>query len=52
MPLGCYSSHLPDPYSADILLALNIRDLTLLTLPDLSTAFDTVDQSTLLRRMK
>ena len=37
---------------ADILLALDNGDLTMLTLLDLSAAFDTVDHETLLRRLE
>ena len=36
----------------DILLALNSGNLALLSLPDLSAAFDTVDHDTLLRRLQ
>jgi len=36
----------------DILHALNAGDLTMLTLLDLSAAFDTVDHATLLRRLE
>ena len=37
---------------ADILRALDTGDLAVLTLLDLSTAFDTVDHATLLRRLE
>ena len=36
----------------DILLALDRGDLTMLTLLDLSSAFDSVDHETLLRRLE
>ena len=37
---------------ADILLALNSGELAMLTLVDLSAAFDSVDHDTLLRRLQ
>ena len=37
---------------SDILLALDTGDLCMLTLRDLSAAFDTVDHDTLLRRLE
>ena len=37
---------------ADILLALDTGDIAVLTLLDLSAAFDTVDHATLLRRLE
>ena len=37
---------------ADILMALDTGDINMLTLLDLSAAFDTVDHNTLLRRLE
>jgi len=37
---------------ADLLLALDSGDLAMLTLLDLSAAFDSVDHGTLLKRLK
>ena len=42
----------PDGDIADILRALDTGDLAVLTLLDLSAAFDTVDHATLLRRLE
>ena len=42
---------LPEPLKQDILLVMNLHQVTLLVLPDFSAAFDTVIYEVLLKRL-
>ena len=42
---------LPEPLKQDILLVMNLHQVTLLVLPDFSAAFDTVNYEVLLERL-
>ena len=42
---------LPEPLKQDILLVMNLHQVTLLVLPDFSAAFDTVNYEVLLKRL-
>ena len=47
----CMVTDLPEPLKQDILLVMNLHQVTLLVLPDWSAAFDTVNYEVLLKRL-